>query len=156
MSDWGEARRRRPADRLFRAPPLRRWLGVGLALAAGMLGPWTVWVMWTLPNRHLADHWALAWGGFDVGLACALAATAVSVLRRARWMQVAASAAGTLLIADAWFDVLTAHGRMTVTLAVLEALAAELPLATLCFWLALRADRLPAADRVAGGQGVEV
>jgi len=91
---------------------------------------------------HLADHWALAWGGFDLGLAAALAATAVAVLRRAWWTQVVASVAGTMLISDAWFDVLTARGRMTVTLAVVEALAAELPLALVCFWLALRVDRL--------------
>ncbi len=155
MNDWGEARRWRPADRLFRAPPLRRWVGIGLGVAAALLGPWTVWVVWTLPDRHLADHWALAWGGFDVGLACALAATALAVLRRARWTQVAAAVAGTMLISDAWFDVLTARGRMTVTLAVIEALAGELPLAAVCFWLALRADRLPAVDRVSDGQRVE-
>jgi hypothetical protein len=144
MSNWGEASRGRPAGRLFAVPrPLPRWVGVGLGVAAALLGPWTVWIVWTLPNRHLADHWALAWGGFDVGLACALAATAVSVLRRAWWMQVSASVAATMLISDAWFDVLTARGRMTVTLAVVEALAGELPLAAVCFWLAFNVEKLP-------------
>jgi hypothetical protein len=43
--------------------------------------------------------------------------------------------AGTLLIADAWFDVVTARGT-AATLAMTEGLAIELPLALLCIWVA--------------------
>ena len=117
-----------------------RWVGVGFAVAAAMLGPWTLWIAWTLPNRHLADHWALAWGGFDLGLAAALAATAVAVLRRSWLTPIAATVAATMLVCDAWFDVVTARGRMTVTIAVLEALLAELPLAAVCFWIAINVE----------------
>jgi len=41
-----------------------------------------------------------------------------------------------LLIADAWFDVVTARGTGAIALAMTEALAIELPLALLCIWVA--------------------
>jgi hypothetical protein len=43
---------------------------------------------------------------------------------------------GTLLVCDAWFDVLTSRGTSAVTQAVVEAVIVELPLAALCFWIA--------------------
>jgi hypothetical protein len=43
---------------------------------------------------------------------------------------------GTLLVCDAWFDVLTSHGTGNVAQALAEALLLELPLAALCFWIA--------------------
>ena len=90
----------------------------------------------TLPRRYGADHWRVAWGGFDVALALALAATAISVVRRSPFGEIAATVTGTLLVCDAWFDVLTSHGASDVAQAVVEALLIELPLAALCFWIA--------------------
>jgi hypothetical protein len=62
---------------------------------------------------------------------------AIAALRRSRWVSHFAVAAGTLLVCDAWFDVLTARGETDVALAV-AGLAAELPLAVLCFVIARR------------------
>jgi hypothetical protein len=90
----------------------------------------------SLPCRYLSQHWGIAWAGFDAGLAIALALTGLGALRRAPWLDRAAVATGTLLAADAWFDVLTSHGAAAVALAATEALAIELPLACLCIWLA--------------------
>jgi hypothetical protein len=149
MSPRGEpASRGRPAGRpLTTARVVPRWVGIAFAAAAALLGPWTVWVLWTLPDRHLANHWALAWGGFDAGLAAALAATGVTVLRRSAMTPIAASVAATMLVCDAWFDVLTSHGNMTVALAAVEALLGELPLAAVCFWIAVNVETVLADGR---------
>ena len=104
--------------------------------AALVLVPWLGWLAISLPCRYLSRHWGIAWAGFDAGLAIALALTGLGVLRRAAWLDRAAVAAGTLLAADAWFDVLTSRGAAAVAVAATEALAIELPLACLCIWLA--------------------
>jgi hypothetical protein len=89
-----------------------------------------------LPGHYVANHWQLAWGGFDLGLGLALAATAVLVARRSPFAEVTATITGTLLCCDAWFDVLTARGLADTAQAVISAVLIELPLAALCFWMA--------------------
>jgi hypothetical protein len=105
-------------------------------VAALVLVPWSGWLVISLPCRYVSRHWGIAWAGFDGGLALALALTGLAALRRADWLDRAAVAAGTLLAADAWFDVLTSRGATAVAVAAIEALAIELPLALLCIWLA--------------------
>jgi hypothetical protein len=106
------------------------------ASAALVLVPWIGLLVVSLPCHYSARHWGIAWAGFDAGLALALGLTAYAALGRAPWLDRAAVAAGTLLIADAWFDVVTARGTGAIALAVTEALAIELPLALLCIWVA--------------------
>jgi hypothetical protein len=89
-----------------------------------------------LPGHYVANHWQLAWGGFDLGLGLALAATAVMVARRSPFAEVTATITGALLCCDAWFDVLTARGLADTAQAVISAVLIELPLAALCFWMA--------------------
>ena len=48
----------------------------------------------------------------------------------------AATIAGTLLVCDVWFDVLTSRGTRDVVQAVAGAVLVEIPLAILCFWMA--------------------
>jgi len=101
-----------------------------------VLIPWTALLFATLPGHYVANHWQLAWGGFDLGLGLALAATAVLVARRSPFAEVTATITGTLLCCDAWFDVLTARGLADSAQAVISAVLIELPLAALCFWMA--------------------
>ena len=124
----------------------------GRLLVPGILGlvalgllPWTLWLSMTLPSRHLAEHWDLAWGGFDFFLSATLVTTAVALARKHRLAQGAAMAAGALLVADAWFDVTTAKPGRDLTTAILLAAFAELPLAGLCFWIARDTERFFAA-----------
>jgi hypothetical protein len=108
---------------------------IGLALL-----PWGLWLAVSLPHHHETEHWNVAWAGFDVGLALAFVLTAVAAWRRSPWVSAAAAATGTLLIVDAWFDVvLESHGELRWS--VLTAVSAELPLAALCFWIAYRTER---------------
>jgi hypothetical protein len=128
---------------------VRRWVAPFFFVLAVALLPWTVWLTETLPARHTTEHWDLAWGGLDFAEAAALLLVAITALRRSIWLEAAAAAAGTLLLCDAWFDVLLEHGSR-FWLAVAQALVAELPLAIVCFWIARDAERfarhsLPAA-----------
>lgn len=106
------------------------------ASAALVLVPWIGLLVVSLPCHYSARHWGIAWAGFDAGLALALGLTACAALRRAPWLDRAAVAAGTLLIADAWFNLVTARSTGAIALALTEALAIELPLALLCIWVA--------------------
>jgi hypothetical protein len=112
------------------------WTAPALLVCAVVLIPWTALLFATLPRHYVANHWRLAWGGFDVGLGAALAATAVMVARRSPLAEVTATITGTLLCCDAWFDVLTSRGASDVAQAVASAVLIELPLAALCFWMA--------------------
>jgi hypothetical protein len=122
-------------------PTARRRLAFGLALVAMALVPWTIFLTATLPAEHRTPHWDLAWGGFDVALACAAATTAWACARRPDWLPLPATITGTLLVCDAWFDVLTARPGSELVEALLSAALAELPLAALCFWMARDSER---------------
>ena len=78
--------------------------------------------------------------GHDVQLMLGLACTAVAALRRSRPLPIAGSATGALLVADAWFDVLTSSGGRDVAVAVAMSVLAERPLAFVCFWLAVHSQ----------------
>jgi hypothetical protein len=119
----------------------RRWIGYGLVAVAVALLPWTVFLTLTLPSRHVAEHWDTAWVGFDVGELVAVLLTAIALLRRTTWLQGAAAAAGTMLLCDAWFDTLLSNGDEKIWFAIGKALVSEVPLAVLCFWIALDTAR---------------
>lgn len=123
----------RRGDKTSLVPP---WVGPVFFACAVVLIPWIALLFLTLPPHYTANHWALAWGGFDIGLGLALAATAVAVVRRAPFGEIAATATGTLLVCDAWFDVVTSRSTSDIAQAVASAALVELPLAALCFWIA--------------------
>ena len=52
-----------------------------------------------------------------------------------------AAATGTLLVTDAWFDIVLESHSDELRKAVYLAVFAELPLAALCFWIAYRTER---------------
>ena len=112
------------------------WIAPAFLLCAVVLIPWTALLFLTLPRHYGANHWGLAWGGFDVALGISLAGTALATLRRSPFGEIAAAVTGTLLVCDAWFDVLTSRGTSDVAQALVSALLVELPLAFVCFWIA--------------------
>ena len=114
-----------------------RWAGVVFAVLGVGLLPWSLWLGYSLPSRHVAHHWDLAWAGFDIVLAIALVGTGVALLTgRTVLLDDFAAATGALLIADAWFDIVTAADWNERTLAIAFAVFAEIPLAIVCFVLA--------------------
>ena len=127
--------------------PAPRWVTFLLTLTAIGLVPWTLWLTFSLPSRHLTDHYDLAWVGFDIGLATALALTAKATIRRSPWVVPLAAATGTMLLCDAWFDVVTSRGGGERAEALFEAFLAELPLAVLCSFIVYDAERVHASVR---------
>jgi hypothetical protein len=120
----------------------RLWLLLVLGAVAVALFPWAVYLSTTLPERHLAEHWDVAWVGFDLFLAGSLGLTAIALARRSPLLPLLAAVAGTALLCDAWFDVITAHPGSEQVQALAEALLIELPLAALCFWISARGARI--------------
>lgn len=112
------------------------WVAPALLGCVIVLVPWTGFLFATLPRHYVANHWKVAWGGFDIWLGVALASTAVMVARRSPFAEVTATVTGTLLCCDAWFDVLTSRGVSDIAQAAASAVLVELPLAALCFWMA--------------------
>jgi hypothetical protein len=110
-------------------------------LAALLLVPWVVLLVFELPSAHRSAHWDIAWAGFDVGLASLLLAVALAAWRRSPWLEGAATAAATLLFVDAWFDVLTSSTQAEFAMSIAEAVLVELPLAILCLRLARDVER---------------
>ena len=125
-------------QRIFQLPAWVPTLYAGLAIC---LIPWIIIISYQLPTRHVATHWDLAWAGFDVALLISLSLTAFFGFRRSVWMPFAATSTATLLVVDAWFDVLTSRSGHQMSSALSTALLVELPLADLSFWLAVRAGR---------------
>ncbi len=120
--------------------PLPRRLTALLALVAVTLVPWTLYLTFTLPSRHVTLHYDVAWVGFDVALASAFAATTLAALRRSHWLVPLAAVTGTMLVCDAWFDVVTSHSGGEMWEAVAEAIRST-ALAALCGLIVYDAEK---------------
>ena len=121
--------------------PLPRWVTPVLAVTAAGLLPWTLWLTFTLPSRHVTEHYDVAWVVFDCALFFAIIATVWSAIKASEWLVPFAAVTGTMLVCDAWFDVMTSIGSGDATEAVLEAVFAELPLALLCAFIVYDVER---------------
>src|SRR5262249_6174843 len=136
----------------IRAP---RWAAPLFAGAAALLVPWVVLLVRFLPSHERADHWDVAWAGFDGVLALALLAAAVTAWRRSAWLPTAAGAAAALLVIDAWFDIMTSPTGADRIMAGAEAVLVEVPLAVLCLLAARPSRRVPAAAQTGSGSSTQ-
>ncbi len=118
-----------------------RWAGPVFVLCSLVLVPWIVYLGLTLPARQLSHHYGSAWVGFDVMELVALSATGLFAIRHSRYLALTSAAAATLLIVDAWFDVLTSN-RHQLPQAIVSAVLIELPLAAVCGWLSYHTETL--------------
>jgi hypothetical protein len=121
--------------------PLPWWVTPLLALTAAGLIPWTLYLTFTLPSRQVTEHYDVAWVVFDIALLSAIATTAYCAVRGSEWLVPFAAVTGTMLVCDAWFDVVTSIGGNDWVEAVLEAIFAELPLAVVCALIVYDAER---------------
>ncbi|HWG28623.1 hypothetical protein [Actinospica sp.] len=112
---------------------------------AVVLVPWVVYLAVSLPRRAVSLHYRSTWVGFDIGLIIVLAWIGVCAWRRDPRIVLSAAAGGTLLCADAWFDVTTSAPGSAHVQAIVSALLLELPCAALCFLLARRSLAVLAA-----------
>ncbi|GAB3435294.1 hypothetical protein GCM10027517_04270 [Phycicoccus ginsengisoli] len=123
------------------ATPVRR-VGWVFGVLALLTIPWTVWLAVQLPSSRPAAHYDLAWGGFDAALVVVLLATGWAAVHLTPWLPALAAVNGTMLVVDAWFDVVTAPTTTERWLALGMAVVVELPLAAVCLWLAVTGQHL--------------
>lgn len=109
---------------------------MGLALI-----PWTIYLAVSLPKREIDTHYQGAWVGFDLLLVVAIVLTAYYAFRMDDRVQLPAMATATLLVVDAWFDVMTAGRRNATFEALLMALFVEIPAALFSLFLARQVNR---------------
>ncbi len=117
---------------------LTRWAGVVTVVfvgAAATMIIWTVFLGLSLPPRYSAGHWNLLWTGFDAALVAVFAVSAWAAWFRRQLLASTALIAGTLLLCDAWFDIITSLGHRDQWLTLLTGFGGELPLAIFFFWL---------------------
>jgi hypothetical protein len=118
-----------------------RWVAPAFIFGSVVLIPWIVYLGFSLPARQVSIHNDVAWVGYDVFELIAIGATGYLALRRSRYLALASASAATLLICDAWFDVLTSSGRQ-IPVSIVLAVVIELPLAGVCAWLSFHTERL--------------
>ena len=114
-----------------------RWVVAFFLGGAVILIPWDV-LMFSVPQVvNVPKHWVLVWGGFDCFLILGFAVTAFRLITRSPRGAVTAAMTGTMLLIDAWFDVLTTH-RGGQLVSILMAVFAEIPCALICFYVSRR------------------
>ncbi|MEC3954954.1 hypothetical protein VMT65_18075 [Nocardia sp. CDC153] len=106
------------------------------------LVPWIAYLSVSLPSERQVDQWDIAWVGFDFALAAAIGMTAWNAWRRRQVFIPWAMITGTLLVADAWFDIVLDWNSPDLWFALLSAGIGELPLAALLFYASWRVLRL--------------
>jgi hypothetical protein len=124
--------------------PLPRWLGpLAVCCAVGII-PWIVYLALTLPARTRAVDYDIAWVGYDAAMCAVLATLAYCALRRTMATGAIAAVAATMLVIDAWFDIVTTDKRDQLMMAIISAAFVEIPLAIVCAWVAINAERVRA------------
>ena len=131
-----------------------RLLAAAFLAMSSILVPWTVFLAVSLPPKYDAGHWNLLWTGFDVALIVVLGYAAWAAWFRRQVLATTAIVAGTLLLCDAWFDIVTSIGRPDEWVTLLTGFGLELPLAVFFLWLYRRIvlGTLAALHRSAGDE----
>lgn len=114
------------------------WIGLLYTVGSLILVPWVIWLAESLPTHHLERHYDAAWVGLDIGIMIMLLITGFLASKKSRFVILTASAIGTLLIVDVWFDIISSKPGSEMTEAIVLALLVELPLAFISYFLAYK------------------
>ena len=118
------------------------WAGPLFLFLAVALVPWIIYLALTLPSHTESSHYRTAWVGFDVLLVLALGRTAWLAIQGRRQMEFTAAVSATLLVVDAWFDIMTSKAGAPQMEAIFLAVFVELPAAFLALYLSQRVGRV--------------
>ena len=113
-----------------------------IATCCVLLAAWTAMLAATLPMQYRAGGWRGAWVGFDVALLIALGATGWAAWHGRQVLILCLTVVATLLLCDAWFDVVLDIRTRGFTMSLFTAVAVEVPLAVLAVLGARRLLRL--------------
>jgi hypothetical protein len=122
-----------------RVKRLRNRLLVALLACCAGLGSWTVYLAFSMPTGYHSKAWSAAWVGFDSLLLLALVGTVTAAMLRRQIVVMLAVFTATLLLCDAWFDIVLDWGTSDVWASLASAAFAEVPLA---LFLLSRAHKL--------------
>lgn len=118
--------------------PVPTWAAQIYIVLSIILIPWTVYLSASLPTYHLSDHWDVSWTGLDIGIIITLLLTGLFAALKSQWIVISASTVGSLLVVDAWFDVMSERRGLQLHEAILLAIFIELPLAFGSYYLAYK------------------
>lgn len=111
------------------------WVPYFYGLLCAVLIPWTIILAYLLPPKYISHNWDIAWTGFDIFMIILFAATAYLAIIKSSYTAISSAMLGTVLLTDAWFDILTSKPGIPQTRSIMEALIIELPLVIISFWL---------------------
>ncbi len=115
---------------------------VFIVVSCILLAAWIGVLAVTLPRFYHTGSWRGAWVGFDIALLATFAATGWTAWRRRQLLIICLVVLATLLLCDAWFDVVLDVRTPGILASLLSALLVELPLALLAIFMARRLLRL--------------
>ncbi|HUJ08137.1 MAG TPA: hypothetical protein VLX31_18670 [Streptosporangiaceae bacterium] len=115
---------------------------VVIVVSCIILAAWTGYLAVTLPRFYRTGSWRGAWVGFDIALLISFAAAGWAAWRRRQLLIISLVVLATLLICDAWFDVVLDVRTRGFWESVTSALVIELPLAIIAILMARRLLRL--------------
>lgn len=120
-----------------------------------VLAAWIGYLIVSLPGYYRAGSWRGAWVGFDIALLGAFATTGWAALRRRQILIICLIVLATLLLCDAWFDVVLDERTAGFVESLLSALLVEVPIAVLAVLAARRLLRLTIGQviKYEGGTG---
>ena len=121
---------------------LRRIFLTIVAASLLVLIPWIAYLAMSLPDRYVAGQWKAAWVGFDIALMGCLGWTAWNAWQRRQMLVPSAMITATLLVCDAWFDVVLDWGTNDMWWSLVTAALVELPLAVLLAYVSVRLIRV--------------
>ena len=115
---------------------------VVIVVSCVVLAGWIGYLAVTLPPFYRTGTWRGAWVGFDLALLGSFVATGWAAWRRRQLLIISLVVLATLLISDAWFDVVFDVDTSGFWESLGSALLVELPLAVLAILMARRLLRL--------------
>ncbi len=121
---------------MIQAKHLPKIMGSLYGVGAVALAIWTIGLAYNLPTRHIVRHWDLAWVGFDVLIGSTMLLTGFFAVRRSGYIILSSGALGSLLLTDAWFDILMSRPGVESHRAIFYAVFIELPIAIFSFFIA--------------------
>jgi hypothetical protein len=134
-----------------------KWDALLVVIIAGciLLAAWIGYLVVSLPAFYRTGSWRGAWVGFDVAELVAFAVTGWAAWKRRQILIICLIVLATLLLCDAWFDVVLDARTAGFFGSLVSALAIEVPIALIAVFVARRLLRLTIGQviKYEGGSG---
>lgn len=148
-----DAERHRPA----RPGTSWKWDALLVVIIGGciLLAAWIGYLAVSLPAFYRAGSWRGAWVGFDLAELAVFAVTGWAAWKRRQILIICLIVLATLLLCDAWFDVVLDARTAGFIGSLVSALLIEVPIAVIAVFVARRLLRLTIGQVITyeGGRG---